>query len=99
MSYRCSTIPILTRDTSPLPPASPPRLAPSPPAPRSYRSAYIPGASATAETPVLVHFNYHPDKHARMLCIMDRWGGGMGIDVGAPRARVLCIVDRWGGAA
>ncbi|KAG2499805.1 hypothetical protein HYH03_002101 [Edaphochlamys debaryana] len=40
---------------------------------RSNRHAYIPGASATAPVPVMVHFNYHPDKHKRMLCIMDRY--------------------------
>lgn len=39
---------------------------------RSRRSEYIPGKSAKAPTPVMVHFNYHPDKHKRMLCIMDR---------------------------
>ena len=39
---------------------------------RSYRSAYLPGNSSKAPTPVMVHFNYHPDKYARMRCIMDR---------------------------
>lgn len=34
---------------------------------------YLPGATSTAPTPILVHFNYHPDKHKRMLCIMDRY--------------------------
>lgn len=24
----------------------------------------------------MVHFNYHPDKHVRMLCIMDRYMKG-----------------------
>lgn len=40
---------------------------------RSNRALYLPGASSKAATPVMVHFNYHPDKHARMLCIMDRY--------------------------
>ncbi|GLC37586.1 hypothetical protein PLESTB_001670700 [Pleodorina starrii] len=40
---------------------------------RTRRAAYLPGASSSAPTPVMVHFNYHPDKHARMLCIMDRY--------------------------
>ncbi|KAG2433608.1 hypothetical protein HYH02_012537 [Chlamydomonas schloesseri] len=43
---------------------------------RSNRAAYIPGADSSAPTPVMVHFNYHPDKHARMLCIMDRYFHG-----------------------
>ncbi|GFR45714.1 hypothetical protein Agub_g7126, partial [Astrephomene gubernaculifera] len=43
---------------------------------RSKRAAYLPGARSTAPTPVMVHFNYHPDKHARMLCIMDRYFRG-----------------------
>ncbi|KXZ46564.1 hypothetical protein GPECTOR_42g773 [Gonium pectorale] len=43
---------------------------------RSRRNAYIPGSRATAPTPVMVHFNYHPDKHARMVCIMDRYFRG-----------------------
>ncbi|KAJ9529018.1 hypothetical protein QJQ45_007084 [Haematococcus lacustris] len=38
---------------------------------RSRRTEYIPGATSKAPTPVMVHFNYHPDKHKRMLCIMD----------------------------
>ncbi|GFH10711.1 uncharacterized protein HaLaN_06073, partial [Haematococcus lacustris] len=38
---------------------------------RSRRKEYIPGATSKAPTPVMVHFNYHPDKHKRMLCIMD----------------------------
>ncbi|KAL6756737.1 nucleotide-diphospho-sugar transferase-domain-containing protein [Haematococcus lacustris] len=40
---------------------------------RSRRTEYIPGATSKAPTPVMVHFNYHPDKHKRMLCIMDRY--------------------------
>ncbi|GIL65243.1 hypothetical protein Vafri_19054 [Volvox africanus] len=43
---------------------------------RTRRAAYLPGASSSATTPVMVHFNYHPDKHARMLCIMDRYFRG-----------------------
>lgn len=43
---------------------------------RSQRNAFIPGATATAEEPIMVHFNYHPDKHVRMLCIMDRYMKG-----------------------
>ncbi|KAG2427113.1 hypothetical protein HXX76_012624 [Chlamydomonas incerta] len=43
---------------------------------RSARAAYIPGADSTAPVPVMVHFNYHPDKHARMVCIMDRYFHG-----------------------
>ena len=40
---------------------------------RSHRADYLPGATSKAPRPVMVHFNYHPDKHKRMLCIMDRW--------------------------
>lgn len=40
---------------------------------RSRRSRYLPGAKATMPTPILVHMNYHPDKHKRMLCLMDRY--------------------------
>ncbi len=31
------------------------------------RRAYFPGKDATGETPVMIHMNYHPDKHTRML--------------------------------
>ncbi|GAX75229.1 hypothetical protein CEUSTIGMA_g2674.t1 [Chlamydomonas eustigma] len=43
---------------------------------KSQRSAFIPGSTATATEPLMVHFNYHPDKHVRMLCIMDRFFKG-----------------------
>ena len=51
------------------------------------RHAFLPGSTATAAEPLMVHFNYHPDKHIRMLCIIDRYfkvrlesdGGGGGI--------------------
>jgi hypothetical protein len=51
---------------------------------RTMRPSYIPGASSKAPTPVMVHFNYHPDKYDRMLCIMNRsvqmldWGSERG---------------------
>ena len=37
------------------------------------RHAFLPGSTATANAPLMVHFNYHPDKHIRMLCIIDRY--------------------------
>mmetsp|Transcript_8153 Transcript_8153/g.21733 ORF Transcript_8153/g.21733 Transcript_8153/m.21733 type:complete len:470 (+) Transcript_8153:193-1602(+) len=40
---------------------------------RSRRARYIPGATSQAQLPVMIHMNYHPDKHKRMLCIMDRY--------------------------
>ncbi|KAF5830027.1 nucleotide-diphospho-sugar transferase-domain-containing protein [Dunaliella salina] len=40
---------------------------------RSRRAKYIPGATSQAQLPVMIHMNYHPDKHKRMLCIMDRF--------------------------
>lgn len=43
---------------------------------KSRRSQFLPGASSTAKEPIMVHFNYHPDKHKRMLCIMDRYFKG-----------------------
>lgn len=43
---------------------------------KSRRQLFLPGAKATAHTPIMVHFNYHPDKHARMLCVMDRYLDG-----------------------
>mmetsp|Transcript_18645 Transcript_18645/g.40053 ORF Transcript_18645/g.40053 Transcript_18645/m.40053 type:complete len:447 (+) Transcript_18645:53-1393(+) len=43
---------------------------------KSRRGEFLPGAQATGKTPVMVHFNYHPDKHKRMLCIIDRYFKG-----------------------
>jgi hypothetical protein len=43
---------------------------------KSRRAQFIPGSTSTAEEPLMVHFNYHPDKHKRMLCIMDRYFKG-----------------------
>jgi len=40
---------------------------------KSRREQYLPGAKSTAPKPVLVHFNYHSNKHERMLCVMDRY--------------------------
>ena len=43
----------------------------------SSRSKFIPGRKVSeAETPVMVHMNYHPDKHKRMLCVWDRYANG-----------------------
>ena len=43
----------------------------------SSRSKFIPGhAVSEAETPVMVHMNYHPDKHKRMLCVWERYTKG-----------------------
>eukprot|EP00798_Chlamydomonas_sp_ICE-L_P004611 gene4611-14805_t len=44
---------------------------------KSRRAEFIPGATSTAAEPILVHFNYHPDKHTRMLCIVDRYHKGI----------------------
>lgn len=43
---------------------------------KSRREQFIPGSGATAAEPLMVHFNYHPDKHRRMLCIVDRYYKG-----------------------
>jgi len=44
---------------------------------RSERGRFIPGASAASDTtPVMVHMNYHPDKHKRMLCLIARYHEG-----------------------
>ena len=47
---------------------------------RSERRRFIPGREAAAgpeETlPVMVHMNYHPDKHKRMLCLIERYHEG-----------------------
>ena len=44
---------------------------------RSERRRFIPGREAARDTlPVMVHMNYHPDKHKRMLCLIDRYHGG-----------------------
>jgi len=41
---------------------------------RSERRRFIPGISAVADSlPVMVHMNYHPDKHKRMLCLIARY--------------------------
>ena len=42
----------------------------------SDRSRYFPGKSSKAPLPVMVHMNYHPDKHKRMLCVWDRYVEG-----------------------
>ena len=42
----------------------------------SDRSRYFPGRSSKAPIPVMVHMNYHPDKHKRMLCVWDRYVEG-----------------------
>lgn len=43
---------------------------------KSRRASFLPGKSSVAQEPLMVHFNYHPDKHVRMLCIMDRYFNG-----------------------
>ena len=44
---------------------------------KSSRGRFLPGASAAPEsTPVMIHMNYHPDKHARMLCLIARYHEG-----------------------
>eukprot|EP00873_Tetraselmis_striata_P045504 jgi/Tetstr1/465768/TSEL_010393.t1 len=44
---------------------------------RSSRRRYIPGQpQPAAEFPVMIHMNYHPDKHKRMLCLMARYMDG-----------------------
>mmetsp|Transcript_22477 Transcript_22477/g.71882 ORF Transcript_22477/g.71882 Transcript_22477/m.71882 type:complete len:141 (-) Transcript_22477:118-540(-) len=43
----------------------------------SERRRFFPGKlTAEADWPVMVHFNYHPDKHKRMLCVWERYVGG-----------------------
>eukprot|EP00201_Polytomella_parva_P007328 CAMPEP_0175075950 /NCGR_PEP_ID=MMETSP0052_2-20121109/22390_1 /TAXON_ID=51329 ORGANISM="Polytomella parva, Strain SAG 63-3" /NCGR_SAMPLE_ID=MMETSP0052_2 /ASSEMBLY_ACC=CAM_ASM_000194 /LENGTH=631 /DNA_ID=CAMNT_0016344903 /DNA_START=397 /DNA_END=2292 /DNA_ORIENTATION=- len=44
---------------------------------RSRRKEYLPGRSASAQTPVMVHFNYHPDKFKRMECVTKRYFEGV----------------------
>jgi hypothetical protein len=39
---------------------------------RSERAKFFPGVRATTR-PLMIHMNYHPDKHNRMLCIMERY--------------------------
>mmetsp|Transcript_41612 Transcript_41612/g.69529 ORF Transcript_41612/g.69529 Transcript_41612/m.69529 type:complete len:430 (+) Transcript_41612:191-1480(+) len=39
---------------------------------RSERAKFFPGVRATTK-PLMIHMNYHPDKHNRMLCIMERY--------------------------
>jgi len=40
----------------------------------SDRNKYFPGRETPpAHQPVMVHMNYHPDKHKRMLCVWDRY--------------------------
>ena len=44
---------------------------------KSHRDKYLPGARAKAEdAPVMVHMNYHANKHERMLCLIDRYHHG-----------------------
>lgn len=44
---------------------------------KSSRGRFLPGASAAPEsTPVMIHMNYHPDKHKRMLCLISRYHDG-----------------------
>jgi len=40
---------------------------------KSERARFFPGATASAPMPVMVHMNYHPDKHKRMVCVIDRY--------------------------
>lgn len=42
----------------------------------SERARYFPGKASTAPLPVMVHMNYHPDKHKRMLCVWERYVEG-----------------------
>jgi len=41
----------------------------------SSRTHFFPGAAPKSKTdiPVMVHMNYHPDKHKRMLCVWERY--------------------------
>ena len=44
---------------------------------RSERGRFIPGdKTAKSDTPVMIHMNYHPDKHKRMLCLIARYHEG-----------------------
>ena len=41
------------------------------------RQRFFPGAPTPPERlPVMVHMNYHPDKHKRMLCVWERYVEG-----------------------
>ena len=43
----------------------------------SQRASFFPGKPTPAnKLPVMVHMNYHPDKHKRMLCVWDRYVEG-----------------------
>lgn len=42
----------------------------------SERSRFFPGSRSKAPLPVMVHMNYHPDKHKRMLCVWERYVEG-----------------------
>lgn len=44
----------------------------------SERAKFFPGRApkSGADLPVMVHMNYHPDKHKRMLCVWDRYVEG-----------------------
>jgi len=44
----------------------------------SARSHFFPGkpVRGPADLPVMVHMNYHPDKHKRMLCVWARYAEG-----------------------
>ena len=43
----------------------------------SQRASFFPGKPTPPERlPVMVHMNYHPDKHKRMLCVWDRYVEG-----------------------
>lgn len=43
----------------------------------SQRAAFFPGKPTPPDKlPVMVHMNYHPDKHKRMLCVWDRYVNG-----------------------
>lgn len=44
---------------------------------KSERRRFIPGRLAASDAlPVMVHMNYHPDKHRRMLCLIERYHDG-----------------------
>ena len=43
----------------------------------SERNRFFPGKLvAAADIPVMIHMNYHPDKHKRMLCVWARYVDG-----------------------
>ena len=45
---------------------------------RSERARFLPGNRANPDsTPVMVHMNYHPNKHERMLCLIARYHEGV----------------------